>query len=62
MVTDHSGIGPQSDNETGKYVRLAVIGARVMGADPKKPHPLTYAKKGYANLKATCEQVGFKLA
>ena len=30
--------------------------------DPAKAHPLTYAKKGYANLKAVCEQVGFKLA
>lgn len=30
--------------------------------DPAKAHPLTYAKKGYATLKAVCEQVGFQLA
>jgi len=30
--------------------------------DPKKAHPLTYAKKGYASLKATAEKVGFQLA
>lgn len=30
--------------------------------DPKKAHPLTYAKQGYATLRATAEQVGFKLA
>ncbi|MFO1073207.1 MAG: myo-inosose-2 dehydratase [Geminicoccaceae bacterium] len=30
--------------------------------DPAKAHPLTYARKGYATLKATLEQVGLKLA
>lgn len=29
--------------------------------DPRKAHPLTYAKKGYATLKAVVEQVGLKL-
>ena len=31
-------------------------------AGPQEGHPLTYAKKGYATLKATVEQAGFKLA
>lgn len=30
--------------------------------DPAKAHPLTYAKKGHATLRATIEQVGLKLA
>ena len=30
--------------------------------DPKKAHPLTYAKKGYANLVATVAKVGLQLA
>jgi inosose dehydratase len=30
--------------------------------DPAKAHPLTYAKKGYATLKATAENVGLQLA
>jgi myo-inosose-2 dehydratase len=30
--------------------------------DPKKAHPLTYAKKGYANLVATAAKVGLQLA
>jgi inosose dehydratase len=30
--------------------------------NPSKAHPLTYARRGYATLKATVEQVGLKLA
>jgi inosose dehydratase len=30
--------------------------------DPAKAHPLTYARKGYATIKATAEQVGLQLA
>lgn len=30
--------------------------------DPAKAHPLTYAKKGYATIKATAEAVGLQLA
>ena len=30
--------------------------------DPAKAHPLTYAKKGYATIKATAEKVGLQLA
>jgi inosose dehydratase len=30
--------------------------------DPKKAHPLTYAKKGYATLEATARKVGLELA
>jgi inosose dehydratase len=30
--------------------------------DPKKAHPLTYAKKGYATLRSVAEKVGFNLA
>jgi inosose dehydratase len=30
--------------------------------DPAKAHPLTYAKKGYAHLRAVAEKVGFQVA
>jgi inosose dehydratase len=30
--------------------------------DPAKAHPLTYAKKGYAHLRASAEKAGFKIA
>ncbi|HEX2101018.1 MAG TPA: TIM barrel protein, partial [Candidatus Synoicihabitans sp.] len=30
--------------------------------DPAKAHPLTYARKGYAHLRAVAEKVGFTLA
>ena len=30
--------------------------------DPAKAHPLTYAKKGYAHLRAAAEKVGFQVA
>jgi hypothetical protein len=30
--------------------------------DPAKAHPLTYAKQGYATIKATAETVGLQLA
>jgi inosose dehydratase len=30
--------------------------------DPAKAHPLTYARKGYATLKATAEKVGLEIA
>jgi inosose dehydratase len=30
--------------------------------DPNKAHPLTYAEKGYAALKAAVEQVGLEIA
>ncbi|HSK41566.1 MAG TPA: myo-inosose-2 dehydratase [Arenibaculum sp.] len=30
--------------------------------DPAKAHPLTYARKGYAHLRAAAEKVGFTLA
>ena len=30
--------------------------------DPAKAHPLTYAKKGYAHLRAAAEKAGFKIA
>ncbi len=29
--------------------------------DPAKAHPLTYARKGYAHLRAVAEQVGFRI-
>jgi inosose dehydratase len=30
--------------------------------DPAKAHPLTYAKKGYATLKAVTTKLGFEIA
>jgi hypothetical protein len=30
--------------------------------DPAKAHPLTYARKGYATIKATAEKLGLQLA
>jgi len=30
--------------------------------DPAKAHPLTYARNGYAHLKAAAEQVGFRIS
>jgi inosose dehydratase len=30
--------------------------------DPARAHPLTYARKGYANLRVAAEQVGFQVA
>jgi inosose dehydratase len=30
--------------------------------DPAKAHPLTHAKKGYANLRRFAEQAGFRIA
>ena len=44
------------------YVRIAVIRADIMGGDPRKAHPLTCAKKGYATIKATAEKDGFEIA
>ena len=67
MVTDHSGIGLQSDNETEMYVRIAAIRAGIMGGDLRKAHPLTipprtYARIGYSTIKASADKVGLKLA
>jgi hypothetical protein len=42
--------------------RLCGLGDLPDRAGREEGHPLTYAKKGYATLKATVEQAGFNLA
>ena len=44
--------------ETG-YTGWLIVEAE---QDPAKAHPLTYAKKGYAHLRAVAEKVGFQVA
>ena len=43
--------------ETG-YAGWLVVEAE---QDPKKAHPLTYARLGYRNLKAAAEEAGFRV-
>ena len=51
-----AALGPVAD---AGYAGWLIVEAE---QDPAKAHPMTYARRGYANLRAAAEQVGFQIA